>query len=66
VVRNSSKGSAQRFGFGFKVQKVAAIFVKRDDTIKARAWSYQQKFSDLRNFQKKSENFKPTIFVRKV
>jgi hypothetical protein len=30
------------------------------------AQSYQQKISDLRNFQKKSENFKPTIFVRKV
>jgi hypothetical protein len=28
--------------------------------------AYQQKFSDLKNFQKKSENFKPTIFVRKV
>jgi hypothetical protein len=32
----------------------------------ARAWSYQQKFSDLRNFQKTSENFKPSIFVRNV
>jgi hypothetical protein len=31
-----------------------------------RAWSYQQKFSDLRNFQNKSENVQPTIFVRKV
>jgi hypothetical protein len=31
-----------------------------------RAWSYQQNFSDLRNFQKKSENFIPTILVRKV
>jgi hypothetical protein len=30
------------------------------------ALSYLQKFSDLRNFQKKSENFKPNIFVRKV
>jgi hypothetical protein len=30
------------------------------------AWSYQQKFSDLRNFQKKSENLKTTIFVKKV
>jgi hypothetical protein len=30
------------------------------------AWSYQQKFSDLRNFQTNSENFKPTFFVRKV
>jgi hypothetical protein len=29
-------------------------------------WSYQPKLSDLRNFQKKSENFKPTIFVRNV
>jgi hypothetical protein len=31
-----------------------------------RAQSYQQKLSDLRNFQKMSENYKPTIFVRKV
>jgi nucleoid-associated protein YejK len=30
------------------------------------AQSYQQKFSDLRNSLKKSENFKPTIFGRKV
>jgi hypothetical protein len=30
------------------------------------AWSYQQKFSDLRNFQKNSENFKAAIFVIKV
>ena len=30
-----------------------------------RAQSYQQKFSDLRNLEKKSENFKPTIFVKK-
>jgi hypothetical protein len=34
--------------------------------IDTRAWSYQQKFSDLRNVQKKSEKFKPIIFVRKV
>jgi hypothetical protein len=34
--------------------------------ILAWAWSYQQKFSDLRNFQKKSENFKPTIFCQNV
>jgi hypothetical protein len=33
---------------------------------KNRAWSYQKKFSGLRNFQKKSSNFKPTIFVLKV
>jgi hypothetical protein len=32
----------------------------------ALAWSYQQILSDLRNFQTKSENFKPIIFVRKV
>jgi ABC-type Fe3+-hydroxamate transport system substrate-binding protein len=34
----------------------------------AQSWaqSYQQKFYDVRNFQKKSENFKPTIFVGKV
>jgi hypothetical protein len=31
-----------------------------------RAWSYQQIFSDLRNFQKKPENFKTTIFVGKA
>jgi hypothetical protein len=31
-----------------------------------RAQSYQQTFSDLRNFLKKSENFKPKFFVRKV
>jgi hypothetical protein len=31
-----------------------------------RAWSYLCKFSDLRNFQKKSGNFKTTIFVRKI
>jgi hypothetical protein len=31
----------------------------------SRAWSYQQYLSYLRNFQKKSENFKPTIFARK-
>jgi hypothetical protein len=30
------------------------------------AWSYKQKFSDLRIFKKKSENFEPNIFVRKV
>jgi hypothetical protein len=30
------------------------------------AWSYQQKFSDLRNFLKNSENFEPADFVRKV
>jgi hypothetical protein len=30
------------------------------------AWSYQQKLSDLRNFQKKSEIFKPAVFARKV
>jgi hypothetical protein len=35
-------------------------------TILTRAWFYQQKFSDLRNFQKNLENFKRTIFVRKV
>jgi hypothetical protein len=29
------------------------------------AWSYQQKFSDLRGYQKKSENFKPAIFCQK-
>jgi hypothetical protein len=28
--------------------------------------SYQQNVSDQRNFQKKSENFKPTMFVREV
>jgi hypothetical protein len=38
----------------------------KENAKEARAWSYQQKFSDLRNFQKKSENFKRTIFVRKV
>jgi hypothetical protein len=32
----------------------------------SRAQSHQQKFSDLRNFMKMSENFKPTAFVRKV
>jgi hypothetical protein len=31
-----------------------------------KAWSYQQKLSDLRNFQKKSEIFKPAVFARKV
>jgi hypothetical protein len=30
-----------------------------------RAWFYQQKFSDLRNLHKKSENFKPTIFCQR-
>jgi hypothetical protein len=30
------------------------------------AWSYEQKFSDLRNLQKTLENVKPPIFVRKV
>jgi hypothetical protein len=38
----------------------------RNYSFLVRAWSFQQKFSDLINFQKKSENFKPTIFVRKV
>jgi hypothetical protein len=33
---------------------------------RTRAWSYQQKISDLRNFLKKPENFKLTIFFRKV
>jgi hypothetical protein len=35
-------------------------------SFKTWAWPYQRKFSDLRNFQKWSENFKPTIFIRKV
>ena len=31
----------------------------------SRAWSYQQKFSVLRNFQKKSENLKPTFLSQR-
>jgi hypothetical protein len=33
---------------------------------KSGAWSYQQKFSDLRNFQKNLENFKASVFVTEV
>jgi hypothetical protein len=49
--------------YGRKKKKKIIISSKCE---RPRAQSNQQKFSDLRNFLKKSENFKPAIFVRKV
>jgi hypothetical protein len=51
----------------FKTWTIQLAWKSQDIPILAmsRAWSYQQKFSDLSNFQKKSENFKPTIFCQK-
>jgi hypothetical protein len=50
-----------------KLDKIVHILNANHFTLNTSwAWSYQQKFSDLRNFQKKSENFHPAIFARKV
>jgi Sec7-like guanine-nucleotide exchange factor len=48
------------------LKKVLSVKSHYKPIEQVRAWSYQQKSSNLNNFQKISENNIPTILVRKV